>query len=297
MNEDDVLSAPIVRVNVPDAELVTVPAPERDPIVSVKGINSSFDQIEVEAAPAEDILGGGYVLKSSVNNSDWAWRDLVTAGSSAKTFAGQMIAGQNSVFVGNAGDAGALEWFRAWEKKIGNVALRSSKAWSLASTRSPSTGTCLQQSGGIGGIISTNAAVYEPGAPTMNAAGTTLSYRVAGPLKDAEGKDLVGIYSMDGDRTIQTASLVNKDGWANFSATGFSYDDAAFLEVSISKQALVTPSPTPTSTPSNSSNASQSTTTPSKSSSKKVTSIKCVKGKKTITVKTKLCPNGYSKKN
>ena len=296
----------------------------RDPIVSVKGINSSFDQIEVEAAPAEDILGGGYVLKSSVNNSDWAWRDLVTAGSSGKTFAGQMIAGQNSVFVGNAGDAGALEWFRAWEKKIGNVALRSSKAWSLASTRSPSTGTCLQQSGGIGGIISTNAAVYEPGAPTMNAAGTTLSYRVAGPLKDAEGKDLVGIYSMslansllsclyrvneipnqvqigivsaDGDRTIQTASLVNKDGWANFSATGFSYDDAAFLEVSISKQALVTPSPTPTSTPSNSSNASQSTTTPSKSSSKKVTSIKCVKGKKTITVKTKLCPNGYSKKN
>lgn len=293
----------------------------KDPVVSVKPLNSSFDQIEIAASPAEDILGGGYVLKSSVSTSDWAWRDLITGGSSAKTFAGQMISGQNSFYVGNAGDAGALEWFKAWESKIGNKALRSSKAWSIASTRSPSTGACLQQSGGIGGIISTNAAVYEPGAPTMNSSGTTLSYRVAGPLKDSEGRDLIGVYSMslansllsclykvdqipnqvqigivnaNGDRKVQTASLINKDGWANFSAAGFSYEDASFLEVSIVKQSSSTATPN---TASSASGSDKPVTGSANTSSTKSTTIKCVKGKTIVTVKAKKCPTGYSKKS
>ena len=41
VNVDDVLSAPIVRVGVPAAELVMVPAPEREPIVSEKLLRSS----------------------------------------------------------------------------------------------------------------------------------------------------------------------------------------------------------------------------------------------------------------
>lgn len=296
----------------------------KDPLVSVKPVNASFDQLEIEASPAEDILSGGYILKSSISTTDWAWRDSVTGGSAAKTFAGQMISGQNSVYVGNAGDAGALEWFRSWEKNIGEKALRSSKSWSIASTRSASTGACLQQSGGIGGIISTNAAVYEPGAPTMNSAGSTLSYRVGGPTKDAEGKDLVGMYSMslansllsclykvdqipnqvqigivnaNGDRKVQTASLVNKDGWANFSAAGFSYDDASFLEVSISKQVSASPSPSTSHSASFKNNTSQSASQSAGTSSKKSITIKCVKGKKTISVTTKKCPMGYSKKS
>jgi len=158
----------------------------------------------------------------------------------------------------------------------------------------------------------------------MNSAGSTLSYRVGGPTKDAEGKDLVGMYSMslansllsclykvdqipnqvqigivnaNGDRKVQTASLVNKDGWANFSAAGLSYDDASFLEVSILKQVSASPSPTTSHSASFKNNTSQSASQSAGTSSKKSITIKCVKGKKTISVTTKKCPMGYSKKS
>ena len=68
LNEVELLSAPIVIVSVPDAELVTVPAPEREPIVSEKPLRSNVpvrltaDEFEMTSAapnlivPAETVV-------------------------------------------------------------------------------------------------------------------------------------------------------------------------------------------------------------------------------------------------
>lgn len=278
-----------------------------NPTASVTTKDSNLDILEVEAAPAQNIMGGAYVPTSSVTASDWKWLDDFQGPGSTAAFAGkQMKGGESFFYVGDSGEYGALAWFQAWSRLFGDKALRVNTTWTIQTTQSESTGGCVQPNSGLQGIVSTNAAVYDSGAPTQDKKTNTLTYRVAAPVNDASGKANVGTYSLsmnsallkclysitsipsqaqisitqsDGQTSVQTAALNTKNNWVNFAANNFNYSDLSLLQVKMSG----------TATP-----ASASTTGAATSKS---TTITCVKGKVKKSVKgiNPTCPAGYKK--
>jgi len=170
-----------------------------------------------------------------------------------------------------------------------------------------------------------------------------IQYRVASVHNDPAGKQFQGLYdlvidskiarclynysnapisasvsisSSEGNQSVATTVVNEKNGWFRMGAYGFHYS-APTIKVKLTQDA-VTPSPTPSPSPTalkndNSNSTMQPTVTPSisprptqsaqtsivtkPSASKKIT-ITCVKGKsiKKVTAAKPTCPSGYKKK-
>lgn len=286
------------------------------PIASVTKKSDSYDEVTVEAAPGQTVMGGGIVPKSTITANDWDWRNSLGQDSGPKTFSAQMIAGQNSLFIANSGEVGALEWYSAWSKYFGDKAIRVTDAWSIMSTQKKNNNGCGNGSLGLQGIVSTNAAVYDPGAPTADTTSRTLNYRVASPINDPSGKPIPGQYAIsmsetiaqclynvksipsqaqliitdkNGTQVVQTAAIKTQDGWINFAANNFDFSDLSLLQVKLGADATAKPASTTTST-------TATAPTPTKPTTK-VTTITCVKGKlkKSVSGVNPTCPSGYKK--
>lgn len=297
-----------------------------NPIATLTSKNENLDLLTIEAGPTKNIMTGGYVPVSSITQSDWSWMNQIQGPSTSVLSANNLKSGDSNFYVGESGESGALEWYQAWSKYFGDKALRVNTTWTVQTTRSESTGGCVKPNSGLQGIVSTNSAVYDSGAPTQDKATNTLKYKVAAPVNDPNGVPNVGVYALsmnstllkclysidaipsqaqivitqvDGSSVVQTASIKTDNNWVNFAANNFNFSDLSLLQVKISSSSTSkTPTPTPSSTQTNNSVAVPKAN-PSKSPVLNVNkTITCIKGKLTKKVSgiNPSCPAGYTKK-
>lgn len=244
------------------------------------------------------------------------------------------------LFTSSANDSKAIEFFNLWSKFWPDNASSVQTYWGFSSLVN-SNQPCLSEKSKVIGLVTTNAMVYD-GTPPLFKDGE-IQYRVASVHNDPAGKQFQGLYdlvidskvarclynysnapisasvsisSSDGNQSVATTVVSEKNGWFRMGAYGFHYS-APTIKVKLTQE-LVTPSPTPSaslkaSTNNNANPTMQPTTTPSASpvptqsgqtalvSKPAVTmkiTITCVKGKtiKKVTAINPKCPSGFKKK-
>ena len=225
----------------------------------------------------------------------------------------------------------SLEEFIKIGKNILPNALGENTIWQLSSLPQfyYENSKCLNK-GIINGIVSTNATVYDSTAPKWSEADSSLNFRVGAAHHLSNNEVFKGYYSMavnnitarcfwgnnlsaanasisvvgqDGQQGVATTSVVPRNGWTYFNASGFT-----FSVPSIKVKFVAPPTPTPAPTPTASPIAEQTPkVTPSVQPSavpkvsqavtKKLT-ITCIKNKtvRKVTAVKPVCPRGFVKK-
>lgn len=222
---------------------------------------------------------------------------------------------ESSQYLGTttADDVKSIPIFELWRKYIPDEAESMRTYWSFAVAGS-SNQRCFAEAKGVVGIVTTNAVVYEPSAPSF--INNELQYRVAGvpltPTKerfpgtydlvidskvarclygfiDAPIKASVSVSAEDGARVVETTVTGEKNGWFSLGAYGFGFSSPT-IKVRLSQE----------STEVKTSAVSEESTTDEKvinSDKKNGKKSFCIKGSKSKPLKagTKKCPKGYKK--
>jgi hypothetical protein len=223
-------------------------------------------------------------------------------------------AAPRELYAGPLADTGAkgFAFVNALREKVGDASAGSTSTWNFNSISAGSGSDCLNQTGKVLGIVSTNATVFESTAPKFDDG--QLAYKVSGLhyQKDKKTENL-GTYDLvinsdvarclygftkapisasvsitgGSDQKIATTVVNERDGWLKLAAYGFTYSEKV-LQVKLSQAAEVKPTPTPSATPS---------ATVKPIVTKKIV-IVCMKGKviKKVTAIKPKCPAGYTKK-
>jgi hypothetical protein len=170
--------------------------------------------------------------------------------------------------------------------------------WRVKSFTGPATSKCLDDKTKLLGFVSTNSAEYQSEPPTFDKTSGALLYQVASPHYAENGDVFRGRYelilrsevarclygftsapvraeiSISDANKVATTSQGEKNGWLRLSAYNFEFSNP------IISVKLTQPSAAPI------------------SSTKKSTTITCVKGKQTkkVTGANPKCPNGYKVK-
>lgn len=202
--------------------------------IDVAPVDASTNRLRVEADPV-------LVPEVNVALTDAEFNTL-----SNPSFFRQNGVDWNSV---NAGNGAALEWIRQLAPVMGDKATDEHTSWAFSTIKSPDN-KCLNDRTRLVGLVTTNAAVYEPGAPQF--ADGFLNYRVGGLHYRPDGKTLAqGTYDLlmrsdvarclygftnaplsatvsvsygsGGDQQVATAVLSEKDGWMHLGAYGFTF--------------------------------------------------------------------------
>lgn len=198
----------------------------------------------------------------------------------------------------NAGNPAALEWIRQLAPVLKDRSTGEHTTWAFSTVSNRGNNNCLADKTRLIGLVTTNAAVYEPGAPSFD--GSVLNYRVGGLHYRPDGTSLTqGTYDLllrsdvarclynfsqaplsatvsvnydgGGDKQVATTTLSEKDGWLHLGAYGFTFSTPT-LKVTLKGQTL---------------NAAKSL---------KQTTTVCVKGKSTKKVSGSKCPSGWRKR-
>ncbi len=183
--------------------------------------------------------------------------------------------------------------------------------WNVSSLPNISNNPCMADTSKLIGFVTTNAMAYSGSAPTWD--GSSLQYKVAGLHYLPDGKTLatgkydlvmrsesarclygftnapisatISIASADGEQKVATTVVNEKNGWLYLAANGFTLSapviNIKLTQEAIKKEEVKADIPAPV------------TTTPKVAA--KVTTIKCVKGGTTKTIKAikPKCPAGY----
>ena len=288
----------------------------KDVKIDVTALDSKFNRITIEGAPVAAPGAYGFIKKSELKNfpkidarirlgsNDFGYNEMINSPSS-------MSAGYDPV--------GNFEDFAAFEPILKTMP-NSRAQWLIASGasvngyRSQVTEKCFQDKSKLLGIVTTNALIYENGAPEFKDG--TLNYKVAGLHHQADGVTLtrgtydlairtdvarcvygftdapfqasISVIGSDGqEQTIATESIREdaKREWLFLSAQNFTFSSPV-IKVKLTQEKKLT-------APTSSSAKSSGTTTalPKKS-------ISCIKGKviKKISGTNPKCPAGYKKR-
>jgi hypothetical protein len=183
--------------------------------------------------------------------------------------------------------------------------------WNVSSLPITSSNPCMADTSKLIGFVTTNAMAYSGSAPTWD--GSSLQYKVAGLHYLPDGKTLatgkydlvmrsesarclygftnapisatISIASADGEQKVATTVVNEKNGWLYLAASGFTFSapviNIKLTQEAIKKEEVKADIPAPV------------TTTPKVAA--KLTTIKCVKGGTTKTIKAikPKCPAGY----
>ena len=183
--------------------------------------------------------------------------------------------------------------------------------WNVSSLPNISNNPCMADTSKLIGFVTTNAMAYSGSAPIWD--GSSLQYKVAGLHYLPDGKTLatgkydlvmrsesarclygftnapisatISIASADGEQKVATTVVNEKNGWLYLAASGFTFSapviNIKLTQEAIKKEEVKADIPAPV------------TTTPKVAA--KVTTIKCVKGGTTKTIKAikPKCPAGY----
>jgi hypothetical protein len=245
---------------------------------------------------------------------------------------------QQYLFTSSSNDSKGIEFFNVWDKYWPDNAESVKTYWGFSSLLE-SNQPCLADKSRVIGLVTTNAMVYD-GKPPLFKEGE-IQYRVASVHNDPSGKKFQGIYdlvidskvarclynysnapisasisisSSEGNQSVATTVISEKNGWFRMGAYGFHYSSPT-IKVKLSQETpaptptptltptpMATPTPTtsalPTSRPTpNSLSSAQPLSTGKASVAKKVT-ITCIKGKEVrkVTAVNPKCPIGYKKR-
>lgn len=299
----------------------------RQPNAYVDAHNANYSDLIVEAAPTEEIVAGGWVPIDAKADAVMKRRNFYASAS--------VVNNNYDVPSINPDDVEAVDTFNTFPEVLGERALSNYLAWRLNTsshvnaapmpapgpnpTPMPVPMTNCNTGKGIQGIVATNAAVYDPGAPTFDAATSTLNYRVAAPHLASDGTDNLGTYgfSMRADLIkcyyglstlptsasvsitygtgsepkISTVDLKVTRDWVYLNASNFTYSSPT-LKVKLTAP----PAPVPVVTPAPVAPAPVVTPAPvvAKPALKSIT---CMKGKtkKVVKAVSPKCPTGYKK--
>ena len=192
----------------------------------------------------------------------------------------------------------AFEALSNWSDYIKDKASASPSQWKVRSLAdSGSSGSCFSSSTKLVGFVSTNSMVYLGTPPTFNSETQSLDYKVASPHYTSKNDVFKGTYDLlmasdvarclygfsaapvkasiqivneNGQNSVATTVINEKDGWLKLGAYGFTFSSPT-LKVKLTQD---------------------------KAATKKKSTISCVKGKvtKKVTGISPKCPSGYKKK-
>lgn len=230
-----------------------------------------------------------------------------------------------SVFRAASPDSLSMQEFLSWLPHLSDRATTAPSIWRFETMKSDgSEQSCYDNSKTLSGFVATNATQYLAGPPVFNKQEQTLDYKVAAPHYLPNGNEFLGTYdlqirsevarclygftdapisasisvtSADGKEKVATTELVQKDGWLNFSAKGFTFSNPT-IRVKLT-QKVETPQPQiQNNQGSTSVSTEQAAATPKPASIKMTKSITCIKGVKTRKVvgTNPKCPAGYKKR-
>lgn len=213
----------------------------------------------------------------------------------------------------NAGNPIALEWIKQLVGVMKDTASGEHTSWAFSTVGGRQSNDCFNDKTRLIGLVTTNAAVYSPGAPDFDK--DFLNYKVGGLHYRFDGKSLnIGSYDLlmrsdvarclyrftnaplsasvsivddsGTEKRVETTFLNEKDGWLHLGAYGFSFSRPT-LKVKLSG--------TRSESQASGSNNSGSASKPGKKSASYT--VTCKKGKLTKKFTTALprCPSGWKK--
>jgi len=165
------------------------------PAVTCKTFSATSDLVTVEAGPEENIFAGKWMNRSDIKN--FTFKDFQVENRFKGMFQGYYNK-DNPNSLRDSGEEGAMDAYDLWAPYMGEKAFATNKTWTLSSARTDNPSSCVKkESGGIQGVVATNASAYEATAPKYNKENGTLEYRVAAPHYAADGKtENIGTYGL-----------------------------------------------------------------------------------------------------
>ncbi len=165
------------------------------PAVTCKSFSATSDLVTVEAGPEENIFAGKWMNRSDIK--DFSFKTPEIENRFKGMFQGYYNR-DNPNSIRDSGEDGAMDAYDLWAPYMGENAFAVNKTWTLSNARSNNPSNCVQkETGGIQGVVSTNASAYEATAPKYNKENGTLEYKVAAPHFAPDGKtENIGTYGL-----------------------------------------------------------------------------------------------------
>jgi hypothetical protein len=165
------------------------------PAVTCKSLTANTDLVTVEAGSEVNIFAGKWMNRSDIK--DFSFKDSEIEKKFKGMFQGYFTR-DNPNSLRDSGEDGAMDAYDLWAPFMGENAFAVNKTWTLSNARSNNPSNCVQkETGGIQGVVTTNASAYEATAPKYNKENGTLEYRVAAPHFAPDGKtENIGTYGL-----------------------------------------------------------------------------------------------------
>ena len=299
------------------------------PAVTSNSFSANTDLVTVEAGPEENIFAGKWMNRSDIKDFSFKNSEI------EKQFKG-MFQGyynrDNPNSLRDSGEEGAIDAYDLWAPYMGENAFAVNKTWTLSNARSNNPSNCVQkETGGIQGVVTTNASAYEATAPKYNKENGTLEYRVAAPHFAPDGKtENIGTYGLAmsitllqclygitnvptsasvsittnaGVERVATVALNQIGKWVFLNAENFTFSSPT-LRIKLNQTSSAATQSTGTTEVKKESPAPEvkevkevTAAKPAAAAAKKIT-ITCTKGKliKKLSGTNPKCPAGYKKK-
>jgi hypothetical protein len=211
----------------------------KNPLISVSRPRSDMNEITVEAAPAEVAR---MVYKTSIADLTPTEREYGMLNGMAGSWDSQFISWAGASY---SSTFGYLNYLRT---KVKDTTSGSNTYWNFSSSGQQSGNSCLADTSQVLGIVTTNSMAYNGGAPQFR--NGFLNYEVAGLHYQPDGITKVqGSYDLvirsevarclygfsraplsatisvigEGDRSIATTVVNEKNGWLKLAAYGFTF--------------------------------------------------------------------------
>jgi hypothetical protein len=253
-----------------------------DPTLNVERFSATSNTVTVEAQPVT--VQRLVHTVQGMENITQRLREFVNAGYS----------GMPDSFMtwASSYEKRGFDFLREFKGPTRDTAAGESTYWNFGSSHLNAQGSrCLQDTSKLLGLVTTNATVFDGGAPKFSKG--LLNYRVGGLHFESDGQtEALGTYDLvmrsevarclygfskapvsatitisgDGDKNIATTTVSEKGGWLKLAASGFTFSEKT-LKVKLTQ--------------------------------KKQTTITCVaSGKKSVkvTAASPKCPKGYKKR-
>jgi hypothetical protein len=284
----------------------------KDVAMKSTALDSKNNLLRVEATSLNLMSAKAWVTKKEASKYKLLWDNITTKWFLTKAAFDEWLANPGSGW-GDMAPVGSFEEFAMWEPLLKPEA-KDNWRWNFAASNNniANSPRCLDESGraNIVGLVTTNAPIYDGGAPRFNDG--FLDYKLAGLHTKADGSLFIGSYDLvirsafarclygftnaplqatisvlssdGGTSNVATEIVRERDGWISLAARNFTFS---------SPTARVKFSQTPTAPK----KGTTSTDIKKPVTAKKVT-ITCVKAKliKKVSAVNPKCPVGYKKK-
>ena len=211
----------------------------KNPLISVNRTVSGMNDITVEATPAEVPR---MVYQTTIANLSPTERKFAMDNGMAGIWE------ENFKSWARAGAASSFEYVNYLRTKVRDTTAGVNTMWNFTSSQQESSNPCLGDTSQVLGIVTTNSMIYNGGIPEFR--NGFLNYQVAGLHYQPDGITKVqGSYDLviksevarclygfskaplsatisvvgDGDKTIATTVVSEKNGWLKLAAYGFTF--------------------------------------------------------------------------